>query len=283
MSHLFTCPSEAASHHRSDSLAKLKKVLESLRTPLAIVTSIIHGLSAWADSQVKPSLTVHAPSRGSVRPADIILTQAFTEQTNELGWEQFLRGRISTRWGAAYTAYTTGGRQQQANDLNWATKLILAVWDYAISIWRHRNEEVHGASIEESKHKKLIELRSLVEEEYQLYHEDPFIVSASHNSLFLKKSMEDRLKMGCDSLTAWLRSVREAKTYQKVFLASLQKESKRFFIPRLNHPSRTTRPLSISQGHESASTGDIPIAEACPPLEHVPQQSTICPSDFDPG
>ncbi len=82
---------------------------------------------------------------------DILLTQAFTEQINELGWEQFLHGHISTHWGAAYTACTAGGRQQAANDLSWATKLILAVCDYAISVWWHRNDEVHGETTEDSK------------------------------------------------------------------------------------------------------------------------------------
>jgi hypothetical protein len=35
--------------------------------------------------------------------------------------------------------------------------------------------------------------------------------------------------MGCDALSSWLRSVQEAKKYQKVFQASVEKSAKRYF------------------------------------------------------
>lgn len=54
-------------------------------------------------------------------------------------------------------------------------------------------------------------------------------MSPQLNSLFRKKSLEDRLRMGCDALSSWLRSVQEAKKYQKVFQASVEKSTKRYF------------------------------------------------------
>lgn len=61
--------------------------------------AICCGLSWWilTDSDSPPRV----PTYGSVLLADIMITSAFSEQ-GQLGWDQLLRGRVSSRWGKAY-------------------------------------------------------------------------------------------------------------------------------------------------------------------------------------
>lgn len=92
----------------------------------------------------------------------------------------------------------------------------------------HRNSDVHGASAVEAQQKALAALHTQVETAYREFDTDPFVVSPKHNSLFTKKSLQDRLRMSHDSLADWLRSVKEAVTYQEVIKSSMAKATKNF-------------------------------------------------------
>lgn len=47
------------------------------------------------------------------------------------------------------------------------------------------------------------------------------------------------LRIGYDSLSSWLWSLKEAKVYQKVFMAPMEKFAKKYFPPA-SHTSYTT-------------------------------------------
>ncbi len=106
LDHALNCPAPLVKEQRQNALSQLITNLDNLRTPQEIVAAIEHGLLAWASSHVNPDYAIRAPTRGSVKPTDIILTQAFHEQTS-LGWNQFLRGRISKKWGSAFQTFQT--------------------------------------------------------------------------------------------------------------------------------------------------------------------------------
>ncbi len=264
LNHVFTCTSSTTLQQRNVAITKLQSALEKIRTPTAIISSLVHGLQEWAVSQTEPDHPVLAPSRGSVTPAEILLTQAFTEQTVSLGWDQLLRGRISAKWRAAYRAYKVGGKQQETNCLHWATQVIVHVWDYAISLWKNRNEVVHGATRSENMQRQRDELCLQVTAAYEQFQDDPFIVSATHNSLFRRKTLKDRLKMGINSLSAWLQSVKEARAYQKVFQATLQKAAKKFFVPRSSLPQSSTRSVKTDNIRRFIASQHLPLMKLLP-------------------
>jgi hypothetical protein len=71
-----------------------------------------------------------SPTYGSILPQDILASQCITSQTS-LGWDQFLRGRISLSWRRFFCYYRYG------HDLNgdiWSKKILLAIWSYTESI-----------------------------------------------------------------------------------------------------------------------------------------------------
>jgi hypothetical protein len=95
LNHVFSCLSKEVVEHRHCTLQNLEKALDKIGTPQSITHSIVHSISTWTDSQSTDSQQIHAPNRGSVVMIDVLLTQAFTEQTTDVGWDHFLWGQVS--------------------------------------------------------------------------------------------------------------------------------------------------------------------------------------------
>ena len=288
LSHVFTCQSTTTTAHRTIAQTTLTKALETLQTPKKIIDASLHGLSYWEQQQIDPDHTCIPPFTGSVIPSDCHIVQAYQEQT-KIGWEHFLRGRISLKWSSAYRASKGSNKQRQIDALPWAKGTILALWDYSTSLWKFHNGVVHGTSKEERAEKELISLQSQVEQQYRLYETDKFLISPQFTSLFTKKTLKERLQMGRDSLSSWLWTVEEAKCHQQNFRKSLTKLSSRWFSSKVSHkasPCSTTDPtvnprpcsqstsLTLTDGNSA-----VPSMAAPAPL-HVNNEYPI---DFDPG
>ncbi len=283
--HMLSCPSDAATEHRHCAMLTLKEALGKIGTPPNITYSITYGILCWTNSQDRPNQQIRAPTRGSVMVADVLLTQAFTEQTIDIGWDQFLRGRVSLMWSKAFSAYKSLGNTRNVDSLSWSKQLILKVWECTTSLWKFRNGMVHGTTTKENNEKVLAELRQRVSDKYAEYARDSFIISPRFNSLFLKKTLEDRIKMSRDSLSAWLRSVKEAEVYQGVFCASLAKAAKCFF--------RSKSAPQATGGHHNTPSTVINSVASCNEivaLDSCDADSVLTSSvhdfktaDFDPG
>jgi hypothetical protein len=280
---VFSCTSKEVVEQRQLAIETLEEGFNKISTPNSNIHSIVHGISTWTDSQCNDNLQICAPTRGSIKTPDVMLTQAFTEQTINVGWDQFLRGRVSTMWGKAFTAHGSEGTRNNESS-TWVKRLILKVWDYTISLWKFCNGIVHGTTKKENIEKCLAELWNKVSEKYAEYAKDQFIISPKFNSLFLKKSLEDRLKMSRDSLASWLLSVKEAEAYQGVFRASLAKAEKRFYHPKSrskvkvdpkNIPTMNNLTGSEQVAHEGGLSMDT--------LEDTTSDLDLKTADLDPG
>jgi hypothetical protein len=82
--------------------------------------------------------TIRVPFCGMVLHADCTLVQAFMEQSDIIGWEHFLRGRISTKWGKVYQSFKSRPHQEPTNATPWATRVIIALWTYSTNLWKFR-------------------------------------------------------------------------------------------------------------------------------------------------
>jgi hypothetical protein len=151
-----------------------------------------------------------------------------------LGWDQFLRGRISKTWRNFFTFFKI------PSDLCgsvWTKRLIVALWCYTEHLWKDRNGVVHGKDKDEQKRLMRDTLLLQVADEYENYNKDPFIISRSMSYLFDKHSIQDRLLMNSETLQCWLCSVAEARQLQSVAGDNLKKHAAAFF---------PTRPRTVS-------------------------------------
>jgi hypothetical protein len=147
-----------------------------MNTPPAMTRAILHGFSEWLT--ITPSGRPWAHTVGSLHPADILLTSAFHEQFHSITtWYQFCLGRIIKKWALALSEYTRTSSPAPDPDF-WASLLIDQLWIFILSMWRHRNQIVHGTTIEDQAQKLLDRLRQLVMNYYQQFAEDPSIILA---------------------------------------------------------------------------------------------------------
>jgi hypothetical protein len=136
LNHVFSCMSPDALDHRQRALKELQLALETTGIPAMVTQSIIYGIERWTASQHDSNISIRAPSRGSMVASRLLLTQAFTEQSSTIGWDQFLRGRVSLHWGRAISSFKSDGKPSNANSTAWIKQMILKVWDYSISLWK---------------------------------------------------------------------------------------------------------------------------------------------------
>jgi hypothetical protein len=86
----------------------------------------------------------------------------------------------------------------------WITRVITALWDYALAIWKERNEAYHGLDEHESRLKRSDDLNDLIVGSYSLDRYHPAVASTTH---LYKKSLEDILKTSDESRRSWLSSI----------------------------------------------------------------------------
>lgn len=138
--------------------------------------------------------SIRAPSRGSVVASCIILTEAFMEQTTNIGWDKLLRGGVSLKWGKVHVSFKSNGKHSNIDSTVWVKQCMLKVWYHSSSLWKFCNKIVHGATVTKKKEKTPTESCQQRTEENISYEKDLFlIVFPQLKSLFFKKPLMDRL------------------------------------------------------------------------------------------
>ncbi len=275
-SHIFRCPDAGVVSNHLDAQSKLKDALMCNKTPEKLAAALLHGMTSW--TELPEGENIVPLYRGTVLPDEVTLVQAFLEQM-AIGWDHLLRGRISLKWSAAYQL-CTGTNDAVWTEL-WAKNLVRAIWAYSKSLWEYRNGEVHGHTLEEEKLREKERLQSQVEEEFSLYHKDPFIVSPQFAYLFTRKTKEERQWLDRDALSSWLHTVAEAISHRLNFRQSLTKLSTRFFKHKKRQLTVSVR-VSLTT-FTDATCGSSDETSIGTVDSGADTDSTAMASDFDPG
>jgi hypothetical protein len=90
---------------------------------------------------------------------------AFQEQFQTITWYQYCLGRISKKWAKAVALYSS----PSFNSSSWASFLIRYNWVFIRSMWKTRNQIVHGAKVEEQADVILRDLHQKVHHYYQKF------------------------------------------------------------------------------------------------------------------
>jgi hypothetical protein len=225
--HVFTCPNSEAAAYRLLRLDELYTDLLKANTPPPILAAIKHGFSSWL--QNPESTDIKAMTAGSLRGPDAVLTAAFHEQVNHIGWYNFCLDRVSKKWAMAAHQYDSSSPAADGK-LQWASILVASLWRLSRSLWKYRNEVVHGATVEEQAQLQLNNLRSQITSFYTAYETNPHLVLPRHQTLFTSRSLEERLGASYDTMSAWLRSVEEAIQVLK-HQEDIQRAASQLFFP----------------------------------------------------
>jgi hypothetical protein len=118
-----------------------------------------------------------------------------------LGWEAFLRGRISIKWQLAYIGDVSYGTSPQST--KWAGQLIGFLLHYSQQLWTFRCEVVHSHTVEESRRLQRADAILQVHAAFEEYHHDPFHMPSHRRHLF-SRPIQYLLPCDRDTLACWL-------------------------------------------------------------------------------
>jgi hypothetical protein len=210
--HVFTCPECTVTTFRDQQQEVLWANLRLIDTPSSLLTAIQQGIKS---QEVLPSVQSkdHPP----------LVLEAYSHQET-LGWEAFLRGRISSKWQLAYAT----DQFTPAQSLKWAGQLIGYLLHYSQQLWNFRCGVVHGATIEESRQKHRSSLISLVQTAFEEFTLDPFHIPSNWRRLF-QRPLPALLLSDSDTLSCWLRSYSEAVQQQDLIEASAKRSQRNLF------------------------------------------------------
>jgi hypothetical protein len=185
--HVLSCSSDGATEHRQKAINLLETDLASIKTPVEVISAILHGTTMWVHLQTEENLRVHAPMVGSLRGPDMLLTATFTEQFQSIGWNQFLLGRLSSRWGRSVQRYMKS--TDPTYPKTWTAQVISFLWKFSRSLWAYRNTIVHGATDQE----KAAKIRGTLEDTacslYQTFQKSPHFILPHHHYLCTTRSL----------------------------------------------------------------------------------------------
>ena len=92
---------------------------------------------------------------------------AYIDQPS-IGWGNLLRGRIATAWLRAQDQYhSIKHLHDKYSTTHFAPALVRHLWDFSLAIWKHRNDEVHGATDDAAKEKQEKILDATITAAYQ--------------------------------------------------------------------------------------------------------------------
>jgi len=135
------------------------------------------------------------------------IKEAFEKQC-EIGWDEFLRGRISSRWGnIMQTYYRTMNLGSFRNGMAWEVKVIHTMWQIFLQTWQARNNLLHGADTTENRQIRSLDIDQQVRNAYRL---DQNCIAPQHQGLFT--NLHDTLNNLLDTKIQWLHSIRSAKS-----------------------------------------------------------------------
>jgi len=199
----------------------------------------MHGFQVW----LTPSnSTSRAPTAGSLKGQDILLTTAYHEQLHSIGWYQLSLGRVSKYWLATFKYYHNQGSVHMDPEY-WTSLFINYVWNFTKAMWQNRNLIVHGATSEEQAIRELEQLRMQFKQHYDSYTTNSGYVLPRHAYLFTHRSLSQRSQLSYDGMKCWLLSVDEARQiliFQENNLRETSQQVMNLFYPNQQSPESSS-------------------------------------------
>jgi hypothetical protein len=125
-----------------------------------------------------------------------VLTRRANREQDRLGWDQFLRGRLTIMWGGIINNHLQRRKITNITTAQWGVTLLSINWKDIIAIWLQRNEEQQGATALEKSHqnkwKLIAKIKLLQWTNQRLPHRQWVLIIAQEDTL--QDMMEDQLE-----------------------------------------------------------------------------------------
>jgi hypothetical protein len=140
--------------NKKNYLRNLYRIMENNETDKNLARVIGTCVTNWINGEDITNLKVMTDNPPK------ILIDAYKEQKH-IGWDQFMKGRLTIKWGEAYNKYRSEEKinKKYLTAEKWGKDIIVVSWKFVMDIWKNRNENEHGdeATKVEKQKKKLVE------------------------------------------------------------------------------------------------------------------------------
>jgi Zn finger protein HypA/HybF involved in hydrogenase expression len=193
--HVLICPSPQSISARLLSREAFRSALEKQSTPSSLIELALILLS---DKNDLPT-----------NSADL---QDLYNSQLKIGWDQFLCGRISTKWGTTYNRLT--GSKQKLKPLTWTVRFIKAIWQYSHSLWKHRSHVAHNQINIKNISVSLSKLHDKTTKFFSQFSNDPHMIPEYLRYLF-DNPLETMYKLSEDAIRCWVATIEESCSIQQ--------------------------------------------------------------------
>jgi signal transduction histidine kinase len=143
--HILCCPHPTRQTWRETFLKEVANHCRNTGTAPLLQEVVLQGVQRWFSTPQEFSLSTEGYN------SDI---QQLIHQQNRIGWRQLFHGRYSVEWAKLQeTHYRSLQRDDASSSIikqtgeRWLVNLILFVWDKWYTLWKQRNQELHGDDV----------------------------------------------------------------------------------------------------------------------------------------
>jgi hypothetical protein len=239
--HILRCHSANRLQSRKAWYDAISDYLSAAHTPPFVKTSIVSNLHYWLESS-EITHTMLDDDNDNGRTSKAIYQQ------NNIGWNHFIRGRLSIEWGNIVQSHLETNQIKNMSAEKWGSDLLFINWKHILKIWRERCEEVHGKTPEQieksSKARLLEEIRHIQSSNTNLAHSE-------HN--WILEHIDTLSEYNSKTLASWLYG---AKIISKINKTKMQYHYKQNTARHLYSNSTNIIPLDKKIRKEDLDPGD---------------------------
>jgi hypothetical protein len=243
--HYMHCKSDILRQSRQQGKSVLKKALQRIQTAPSLLEAIITGLTLWEDE------TEYELDEDSNKFLFNPMHLQLLERQNKLGWERFAKGFVVKDWGyiqSQYYLHEKKVKNKKFTKNGWVTQLLRLLHHYRQSVWKTRNQILHGGT---NKEQRLFTRKQMQDVVRELYSKNCTQLPYAERHIF-KLPLQLRLKQGSQQLKLWIQRVKLLfKTYSTAPITTTQQAR---ITDWLYTGDRTSLPMTVTQDDSDCDT-----------------------------
>ena len=186
--HVWQCPAQSRVNWRASFLRNLRQKLEQLNTRIDLQELLLEGIKAKIEGRADHTINVPPTA------------QTIHEAQQEIGWDQILKGRMSSQWSTEQQHHL-GRFDKQKNGMTWATDVIQLILESWLQVWDLRNGDRHGRDAQTKAQAR----RAQAIRELELAYEYKDLILAHHNWI-LGVPLDQKKNLTTHAIRMWLSS-----------------------------------------------------------------------------
>ncbi len=191
--HMLQCRHRSVESRRKQLIETLRKHLADTKSAPIMRIIIPEAIRQWTEGETNEC---NSEARQG---------KALWEAQKELGWEQFIKGRVHYKFVDIQEAYQVVHNHQNQDGAQWMSRIIAIIWRWIHKTWMARNEILHGNTITEQQKIKRNRIIDRVRRCYKEQWKIPWKLRQR-----MKTEMEDKIREPTSELKAWLIAIEAA-------------------------------------------------------------------------